>query len=134
MTARIFKVHIFWEGHKIFQNIHHRFDLYYMGHIYQKIIGKITEPIEAVIYNGDFEKTLWPSLNLYVHYLMKIVRGYDKVTLYLFFFKVRMFVATLNIFSIFYFVITSEKFMGFFSDVYSPRKLVVRLHILYRLY
>ena len=60
---------------------------------------------------------------------MKIVRGYDKVTFDIFFFKVRMFVATLNIFSIFYFVITSEKFMGFFSDVYSPRKLVVRLHI-----
>ena len=25
------KVHIFWEGHKILQNIHRRFDRYYMG-------------------------------------------------------------------------------------------------------
>ena len=29
-----FKVHIFWEGHKILQNLHYRFDRYYIGQIY----------------------------------------------------------------------------------------------------
>ena len=29
-----FKVHTFWEGHKILWNLHHRFDRYYIGQIY----------------------------------------------------------------------------------------------------
>ena len=28
------KIHLLWEGHKIFQNLHHRFDSYYIGQIY----------------------------------------------------------------------------------------------------
>ena len=28
------KVYIFWEGHKILWNLHHRFDRYYIGQIY----------------------------------------------------------------------------------------------------
>ena len=39
-VALTLKVHIFWEGHKILQNLHGRFDLYYIGQIY----------------GGDFEK------------------------------------------------------------------------------
>ena len=30
----IYKVHIFWEGHKILRNLHRRFDRYYIGQIY----------------------------------------------------------------------------------------------------
>ena len=37
------KVHIFWEGHKILQNLHCRFDCYYIGQIdggdFAKICG-----------------------------------------------------------------------------------------------
>ena len=29
-----YKVHIFWEGHKILQNLHRRFDWHYIGQIY----------------------------------------------------------------------------------------------------
>ena len=29
-----FKVHIFWEGHKILRNLHRRFDWHYIGQIY----------------------------------------------------------------------------------------------------
>ena len=28
------EVHLQWEGHKILQNLHRRFDRYYMGQIY----------------------------------------------------------------------------------------------------
>ena len=31
------KVHIFWEGHKILQNLHYRFDWHYIGQIYSEI-------------------------------------------------------------------------------------------------
>ena len=33
-TAILFKVHIFWEGHKLLRNLHRRFDRYYIGQIY----------------------------------------------------------------------------------------------------
>ena len=29
----VHKVHIFWEGHKILRNLHHRFDCHYIGQI-----------------------------------------------------------------------------------------------------
>ena len=44
-TTQIFKVHIFWEGHKILHNLHLRFDHYYIEQIY----------------SGDFTNFLWPS-------------------------------------------------------------------------
>ena len=34
------KVHIFWEGHKILQNLHCRFDRYYIGQIYGEDFAK----------------------------------------------------------------------------------------------
>ena len=34
------KVHIFWEGHKILQNIQSKFDCYYIGRIYSKDFAK----------------------------------------------------------------------------------------------
>ena len=33
-VASVYKVHIFWEGHKILQNLHRRFDRYNIGQIY----------------------------------------------------------------------------------------------------
>ena len=35
-----FKVHIFWEGHKILWNLHRRFDRYYIGQIYSGDFAK----------------------------------------------------------------------------------------------
>ena len=35
------KVYIFWEGHKVLRNLHHRFDLYYIGQIYSGDFAKI---------------------------------------------------------------------------------------------
>ena len=35
------KVHIFWEGHKILQNLHRRFYRYYIGQIYGADFAKI---------------------------------------------------------------------------------------------
>ena len=37
----LFKVHIFWEGHKILRNLHRRFDRYYIGQIYGGDFAKI---------------------------------------------------------------------------------------------
>ena len=37
---RFNKVYIFWEGHKILQNIHHRFDRYFIGQIYDGDFAK----------------------------------------------------------------------------------------------
>ena len=34
------KVHIFWEGHTILGNLHHRFDRYYIRQIYGRDFGK----------------------------------------------------------------------------------------------
>ena len=34
------KVHIFWEGHKILQNLHRRFDRFYIGQIYSGDFAK----------------------------------------------------------------------------------------------
>ena len=34
------KVHIFWEGHKILQNLHSTFDWHYMGQIYGGDVAK----------------------------------------------------------------------------------------------
>ena len=34
------KVHIFWEGHKILRNLHHRFERYYIGQIYGGDLAK----------------------------------------------------------------------------------------------
>ena len=45
-TLKSFKVHIFWEGHKILPNLHCRFDGYYIGQI-------------------RFRKNLWPSQNVW---------------------------------------------------------------------
>ena len=45
------KVHIFWEGHKILQNLHHRFDRYNIGQVY----------------GGDFVK-IWGLLRIYELY------------------------------------------------------------------
>ena len=36
-----FKVHIFWEAHKILQNLHCRFDCHYIGQIYDGDFAKI---------------------------------------------------------------------------------------------
>ena len=36
-----FKVHIFWEGHKILQNLHRRFDWHYIGQINSGDFAKI---------------------------------------------------------------------------------------------
>ena len=41
ITAFPFKVHIFWESHKIFRNLHPRFDRYYIGQIYGGDCAKI---------------------------------------------------------------------------------------------
>ena len=41
----MFKLHIFWEGHKILRNLHCRFDSYYIGQIYSGDFAK----------NVDFE-------------------------------------------------------------------------------
>ena len=38
-----FKVHIFWEGHKILWNLHRRFDRYYIGQIYSGDFAKICD-------------------------------------------------------------------------------------------
>ena len=35
------KVHIFWEGHKIWRNLHRRFDCYYIGQIFGGDFAKI---------------------------------------------------------------------------------------------
>ena len=35
------KVHNFWEGHKILQNLYRRFDRYYVGQIYSGDISNI---------------------------------------------------------------------------------------------
>ena len=43
------KVHIFWESHKIFRILHHRFDCYYTGQLYGE----------------DFAKSMWPSQNIW---------------------------------------------------------------------
>ena len=37
-----FKVHIFWKGHKILWNLHHRFDCYNIGQIYCGDFTKIS--------------------------------------------------------------------------------------------
>ena len=34
LKDNFFKVHIFWEGHKILWNLHRRFDWHYIGQIY----------------------------------------------------------------------------------------------------
>ena len=34
------KVHIFWEGYKILQNLHRRYDWHYIGQIYGGFFGK----------------------------------------------------------------------------------------------
>ena len=43
-----FKVHIFWEGHKILRNLPRKFDWHYIGQIY----------------GGDFAKNVWPPQNI----------------------------------------------------------------------
>ena len=40
-----FKVHIFWEGHKIWWNLHPRFDCYYIGQIYRGDFTKFCGPL-----------------------------------------------------------------------------------------
>ena len=54
----IFKVHIFWEGHKILRNLHQLFDLQYIGQIHNW---------------WKFRKILWPSQNIWTllefHYI-----------------------------------------------------------------
>ena len=52
----IFKVHIFWEGHKIFRNLHQLFDCQYIGHVI-----------------GDFEK--FCSLLRIYELLKKLTKG-----------------------------------------------------------
>ena len=52
----IFKVHIFWEGHKIFRNLHQLLDRQYIGHI-----------------TGDFEK-FCDLLRIY-EVLKKLTKG-----------------------------------------------------------
>ena len=39
------KVHIFWEGHKIWQNLHGKFDRYYIGQIYGGDFAKFCGPL-----------------------------------------------------------------------------------------
>ena len=39
-TFFLFKVHIFWEGHKIFRNLQRRFDWHYIGQIYSGDFAK----------------------------------------------------------------------------------------------
>ena len=41
LSPCFFKVHIFWEGHKILQNFHRRFDHYFIGQIYGGDFAKI---------------------------------------------------------------------------------------------
>ena len=41
MNMNFFKVHIFWERHKILWNLHRRFDRYYIGQIYGGDFAKI---------------------------------------------------------------------------------------------
>ena len=40
MAFYLSKDHIFWEGHKILQNQHRRFDRYYIGQIYSEDFAK----------------------------------------------------------------------------------------------
>ena len=47
LTYFFYKVHIFWEGHKILRNL--RFDSYYIGQIY----------------GGDFDNTIYGLLRIY---------------------------------------------------------------------
>ena len=42
----MFKVHIFWEGHKILRNLHRRFDWHYIGQLYS---GEILWPSQNVL-------------------------------------------------------------------------------------
>ena len=49
-TLNYWKVHIFWEGHKILQNLHHRFVLCSNGQIYVR---------------WRFPKIVWPSQNIW---------------------------------------------------------------------
>ena len=49
------KVHIFWEGHKILQNLHRRFDHYYIGQI-TKILCSSLNFIEFDIFFICFKK------------------------------------------------------------------------------
>ena len=39
----VFKVHIFWEGHKIFRNLHLPFDWHYIGHKISQIFVALSE-------------------------------------------------------------------------------------------
>ena len=71
-----FKVHIFWEGHKILQNIHPRFDRYYIGQIedFAKLCGllRIYE-----LYNLELNKNFsdhWKKNQLvYTEFLFQLV-------------------------------------------------------------
>ena len=45
------KVHIFWEGHKILQNLHRRFDHYYIGQIYGGDLEKFVAFSEYMNFN-----------------------------------------------------------------------------------
>ena len=55
------KVHIFWEGHKILQNLHRRLDRYYIGQIY----------------GGDFAKFYGLYMN-FITYLTRLVNVVDE--------------------------------------------------------
>ena len=41
VSSTKYKVNIFWEGHKILQNLHRRFDHYYIGQIYGGDFAKL---------------------------------------------------------------------------------------------
>ena len=54
-----FKVHIFWEGHKILRNLQQLFDWQYIG----QIIGKILWPSQNIWTLLTFTDTYIPILN-----------------------------------------------------------------------